>query len=107
MRSTAEHAGRAPTVSVITPAFNAAPYVRETLDSVLAQTFTDFEVIVVDDGSTDETAAIVDWYAQRDPRVRVVRQANRGIAAARNTAIAHARGRFLALLDSDDLWFPR
>lgn len=107
MHSTAEHAGRPPTVSVITPAFNAAPYVRESLDSVVAQTFKDFEVIVVDDGSTDETAAIADWYAQRDPRIRVIRQSNHGIAAARNVAIAHARGRFFALLDSDDLWFPR
>jgi glycosyltransferase involved in cell wall biosynthesis len=105
--STREHDGHTPTVSVITPAFNAALYVRETLDSIRAQTFSDFEVIVIDDGSTDETAAVVESYALRDPRIQLIRQSNQGIAAARNAGIARARGRFLALLDSDDVWFPR
>ena len=96
----------ATTVSVVTPAFNAANYLAQTLESALAQTFTDFELLIVDDGSTDDTAAIAQAYAERDPRVRVIRQPHRGIAAARNVAIAQARGRFLALLDSDDLWCP-
>jgi GT2 family glycosyltransferase len=97
---------RAPTVSIITPAFNTARYVEDMLESVLAQTFTDFELVLVDDGSTDETAAIAEAYAHRDTRIRLIRQRNRGIAAARNAAIACARGQFLALLDSDDIWFP-
>ena len=106
MQPTREPDGHTPTVSIITPAFNAALYVRETLDSIHAQTFSDFEVIVIDDGSIDETAAIVESYALRDPRIQLVRQPNQGIAAARNVGIARARGRFLALLDSDDVWFP-
>jgi GT2 family glycosyltransferase len=97
---------RTPAISVITPAFNAAPYLHHTLESAIQQTFTDFELLIVDDGSTDQTAAIAQRYALADTRVRLIRQDNRGIAAARNAALAQARGRYLALLDSDDLWFP-
>jgi GT2 family glycosyltransferase len=95
-----------PTVSILTPAYNSAKFIRQTLDSVLRQTFDDFEMIVVDDGSTDGTRAIVDAYAARDGRIQVVTQPNAGIAAARNRAMTMARGRFFALLDSDDLWLP-
>src|SRR6476620_2025348 len=95
-----------PTVSVITPAFNAGRYLEHTLESAIRQTFTDFEVLVVNDGSTDQTRQIADRYAAKDPRVRVIHQNNGGIAAARNAALAVARGRYCALLDSDDLWFP-
>jgi glycosyltransferase involved in cell wall biosynthesis len=95
-----------PAVSVVTPAWNAAAFVRETLDSVRAQTFADWELVVVDDGSTDETVAIVDGYAARDPRIRLLRQANAGPSAARNHAMREARGRFFAFLDSDDIWQP-
>jgi cellulose synthase/poly-beta-1,6-N-acetylglucosamine synthase-like glycosyltransferase len=95
-----------PTVSILTPAYNSAKFIRQTLDSVLRQTFTDFEMIVVDDGSTDETRSIVDEYAARDSRIRVLTQLNAGIAAARNRAMRAARGRFFTLLDSDDLWLP-
>jgi GT2 family glycosyltransferase len=97
---------QSPTVSVITPAFNAAPYLDHTLESAIRQTFTDFELLIVDDGSTDETRQIAERYAARDPRVHVIHQDNRGIAAARNAALSRARGRYFALLDSDDLWFP-
>src|SRR5690242_18500501 len=99
-------ASPAPVVSIITPAFNAARYVEHTLESAVRQTFTNFELLLVDDGSTDQTSAIAERYAGRDPRIIVSRQANRGIAAARNAAMARARGRYFALLDSDDLWFP-
>ncbi len=95
-----------PAVSVITPAYNVAPFIRATLDSVLAQTFQDWEVVVVDDGSTDESATIAAEYASREPRVRLLRQENRGLAGARNTALQAARGDFLTLLDSDDIWEP-
>ena len=95
-----------PAVSVITPAFNTAPFLAETVESVLAQRFQDWELVIVDDGSTDDTAEIAQRYADRDARIRIVRQENRGLAAARNTAVHAARGEFCALLDSDDVWLP-
>lgn len=98
--------GDEPLVSVIVPAFNAAQYVRDTLESVLAQTHRNIEVIVVDDGSTDDTPEIVSEIAATDPRVRLMRQANAGAAAARNTGIAAAQGAFIAPVDADDLWHP-
>ena len=90
-----------PSVSVIIPAYNASRYLRETLDSVLAQTFRDYEVIVVDDGSTDETPSILKEY---DGRIRILRQPNQGLAMARNSGAKAARGKWLSFLDSDDLW---
>jgi Glycosyl transferase family 2 len=105
-RSLAEENRRGPTVSVITPAYNTATFITETLESALGQTFTDFELIVVDDGSTDQTGRIAEQFALRDPRVRVLHTRNRGISAARNMAFSHARGALVALLDSDDIWFP-
>jgi len=95
-----------PTVTVIIPAYNAARYVGRTLRSLRDQSFRDFEVIVVDDGSTDDTAAAVQLMVEADPRFRLIRQPNGGVAAARNRAIAEARGRYLANLDADDMWLP-
>jgi glycosyltransferase involved in cell wall biosynthesis len=95
-----------PLVSVIVPAYNAASTVRETLRSVLAQTVTRIEVIVVDDGSTDDTAMAVADIAAQDPRVRLERQPQGGVAAARNHAIECASGEFIAPMDADDLWHP-
>ncbi|MDQ5845382.1 MAG: glycosyltransferase, partial [Acidobacteriota bacterium] len=89
-------------VSVIIPLYNKAPYVRRALDSIAAQTFADFEVIVVDDGSTDDGAAIVESYV--DARFRLIRQANAGPGAARNAGLAQAQGKFIAFLDADDAW---
>ena len=100
------HDHASPAVSVITPAYNAGKYIGDTLQSALKQTFEDFEVVVVDDGSTDDTAAIAQSFASRDPRIRLIRQPNRGIGGARNVAMTQARGRVLALLDSDDTWVP-
>ncbi len=91
-------------VSVIMPAYNSEVYIRESIDSVLAQTFTDFELIVVDDGSTDNTAGIVESYT--DSRIRLLRQPNRGVSVARNTGLDAARGQFISFLDSDDLYYP-
>src|SRR4051794_13197703 len=95
-----------PTVSVVVPTYNQPRLLSETLDGVLAQTFADFEVVVVDDGSTDDTPAVLARYAGRDGRVRVVRQPNAGIGAARNRGLDEARGRYVAPLDHDDLWMP-
>lgn len=92
-----------PRVTVVIPTYNRADLVCEAIDSVLAQTYCDFEIIVVDDGSTDRTQEVVSVYGQR---IRVIRQENQGEAAARNTGIHEATGEFLAFLDSDDLWFP-
>lgn len=92
----------APFVSVVIPAYNAARTVRAAIDSALDQTVSDLEVIVVDDGSSDDTAEIVEGIC--DPRVYLVHQSNCGAAAARNTGIRHATGTWVALLDSDDLW---
>jgi len=94
------------TVSVIMPAYNVAPYIRAAIDSVIAQTVGDWELLIADDGSTDDTAAIVLAYAATDARVRLLQQPNAGIAAARNRAVRESTGEFLAILDSDDLWEP-
>ena len=91
-------------ISIVIPLYNKAPYVRRALDSIAAQTFTDFELIVIDDGSTDDGAAIVEKYLDR--RFRLIRQANAGPGAARNVGIAQARGEFIAFLDADDEWLP-
>jgi glycosyltransferase involved in cell wall biosynthesis len=93
-------------VSVIIPAYNAAAFIAETLASAQNQTYQDLEIIVVDDGSTDDTTAIVEGIAARDPRVRLLRQSNQGVASARNFAIREARGSLVAPLDADDLWHP-
>ncbi|HEX8430104.1 MAG TPA: glycosyltransferase family 2 protein, partial [Longimicrobium sp.] len=96
-----------PLVSVIIPAFNAAATIRRTLASALAQTYPAIEVIVVDDASTDATAALVVEVAAGDPRVRLIRAEHGGQATARNRAIAESRGTWIAPLDADDLWDAR
>ena len=93
-----------PRVSVIIPAYNVERYIDASMQSVLQQTHSDFELIVIDDGSTDGTAARAACHL--DPRVRVVTQANRGLVGARNGGIRAARGELLAFLDADDLWQP-
>lgn len=99
------HGSAAPIVTVVLPTYNRAPLIVRAIRSVLAQTYEDFELLVVDDGSTDGT---MDEVARvRDPRVRRLRlPANRGAAAARNVGLRAARGRFLAFQDSDDEWLP-
>lgn len=93
----------APRVSVVMPAYNCAATVRDAVDSVLAQDDIDLELIVVDDGSTDGTRDVLAGYGKR---LRLLRQANAGPAAARNRALALARGEYIAFLDADDLWLP-
>lgn len=91
-----------PTFSIIIPVYNVAPYLRECLDSVLAQTFTDWECICVDDGSTDGSGAILDEYADKDARFKVLHQQNAGPSVARNLGIENAKGEWLSFVDADD-----
>jgi glycosyltransferase involved in cell wall biosynthesis len=95
----------APSVSVIIPAHNVAPYIGETLDSVFSQTFADYEVIVINDGSPD-TEELERELARFVARVNYIKQENRGASAARNAGLRTARGEFVAFLDADDLWLP-
>jgi glycosyltransferase involved in cell wall biosynthesis len=94
-----------PTVSVVIPSYNSARFVGEAIESVLAQSYEGFELIVVDDGSTDNTRDVVARYT--DPRVRYVYQENQERSAARNRGIREARGKYVAFLDADDLWLPK
>lgn len=95
-----------PKVSVIMPVYNTAPYLEAALRSILAQSFTDFELIAVNDGSADGSGAILDRLAAEDPRVRVIHQENSGVSRAANVAIEAARGIYIARMDSDDIAWP-
>ena len=94
-------------VSIITPAYNSAKIIIQTIDSVLAQTYTNWEMIIVDDKSTDHTKKIISEYMQKDNRIKyILLEENSGPAVARNRAIEEAEGRYIAFLDADDLWMP-
>ncbi len=94
-------------VSIIMPAYNAEKYIEEAIQSVLKQTYTNWELIITDDKSTDATSRILDEYIRKDARIKVIYlKNNSGAAVARNTSIANAAGRYLAFLDSDDIWKP-
>lgn len=96
-----------PLVSVITPVHNSAAYVADTIASVQAQTYTNWEMILVDDASTDGSVGIIEKLAAEDPRIKLyASNVNRGAAKTRNEAIEHAQGRYIAFLDSDDQWLP-
>ena len=96
-----------PLVSVIMPVYNAEAYIAHTLNSVISQTYKNIEVIVVDDGSCDGTAQIVETIARRDARITLLRRSNLGVAAARNLAIQKSRGEYIAPIDADDIWYPQ
>ncbi len=91
-------------VSIVIPVYNAAATVRRALESIFAQTFTDYEIVLVDDGSTDQTRAILQQYGDR---IQLVEQPNRGPSAARNNGVHHSTGEFLAFLDADDQFLPQ
>jgi glycosyltransferase involved in cell wall biosynthesis len=92
-----------PAVSVIIPTYNRGWILKEAVDSVLSQDFYNFELIVVDDGSEDNSPDIIASYGDR---IKVIRQKNKGVSSARNRGIASSSGRYIAFLDSDDLWLP-
>lgn len=94
-----------PKVSVITPTYNCKPFLSEAIESVLGQTFQDWELIIIDDGSTDNTRTSIEHFL-KDQRIVYIYQDNRGLACARNTGFKAARGEYLALLDADDRWKP-
>ena len=93
-------------VSIITPCYNGDRYIADTIESVMRQTYPHWELLIVDDGSSDDTASIAADYAGRDERIKLIQQANAGTAAARNAGMKLARGRYIALLDADDIWAP-
>jgi len=95
-----------PAVSVIVPAYNALRYISQTIESVLEQTFTDFELLIIDDGSTDNTLEIAKDYELSDRRIQVLSQTNQGVSATRNHGVRIAKGKYIAFLDADDIWLP-
>jgi glycosyltransferase involved in cell wall biosynthesis len=96
-----------PKVSVVIPSYNRADFISATLGSVLSQTYEDFEVLFIDDGSTDNTAEIVDSFIEKDYRLKYFRQSNSERAVARNYGISLSNSKYLCLVDSDDLWYPQ
>ncbi|MDE6245397.1 MAG: glycosyltransferase [Treponemataceae bacterium] len=104
---TTEKSQNSPKISVIVPVYNVEKYLRRCLDSIRAQTFTDFECICVDDGSPDGSGKILDEYAESDGRFRVIHQENAGVSAARNAGLDIARGEWIAFVDSDDWIEPK
>ncbi|MDJ0696981.1 glycosyltransferase family A protein [Mastigocoleus sp. MO_188.B34] len=95
---------RVPKVSVIIPAYNVSKYIKEALASLEAQTFIDFEALIVDDGSTDDTPTVVQKFCQRDSRFKLLQKSNGGLSSARNYGMRHAQGEYIALLDGDDTY---
>jgi glycosyltransferase involved in cell wall biosynthesis len=96
-----------PRVSVLMPVYNAAPYVREAVESILAQTYRQFEFIIVNDGSTDRSSKILKKFAERDSRIKLINQSNGGIVAALNNGLAQCRGELIARMDADDVSMPQ
>ncbi|WP_455626471.1 glycosyltransferase family 2 protein [Parabacteroides sp.] len=94
-------------VSIITPSYNSSPFIAQTIESILSQTYTNWELLITDDCSTDDTCEIVACYQQRDPRVKLFRlERNSGAGIARNHSLQMAKGRYIAFCDSDDRWYP-
>lgn len=93
-------------VTIVIPCYNQAKYIQHTLDSVKSQTYRDWECIIVNDGSTDDSASVVQNYIQQDVRIRLVEQDNQGLSAARNTGIRNANGKYIQFLDADDILLP-
>lgn len=94
-------------VSIVTPSYNSSKFIGETIESIISQTYTNWELIITDDCSTDNSCDIVEDYIKKDPRIKLIRlEKNSGAGVARNTSIDVAKGKFIAFCDSDDRWFP-
>ena len=106
MNTTTQERAEAPLVSVIVPVYNTAPWLRRCLDSICAQSYRNLEILCVNDGSTDDSAAILDAYAAKDTRIKVIHQANAGVSVARNKGLDIAAGKYVTLVDSDDWLEP-
>ena len=91
-----------PEISIIVPVYNVEKYLKRCIDSILNQSFTDFELILVDDGSTDNSGEIIDEYAIKDERIKVIHKENGGLSSARNVGIEYSKGNYIAFVDSDD-----
>ena len=91
-----------PQISIVVPVYNVEKYLERCIDSILAQTFTDFELLLINDGSKDSSGLICDKYTEKDSRIRVFHKENEGVSRARNLGISNARGRWLCFIDSDD-----
>ena len=95
-----------PMVSIIVPVYNTEQYLRRCIDSIVNQEYTDFELLLIDDGSKDSSGVICDEYAEKDARVRVIHKENSGVSDSRNCALDHAKGKYIQFLDSDDWITP-
>ena len=95
-----------PEISIIIPVYNAAKYISRCIDSILNQSFEDFELIICDDGSKDDSGKIIDEYAAKDPRIIAIHQENKGVSATRNHALSLAKGNYIQFSDSDDWLAP-
>lgn len=93
-------------ISIITPMYNAENYIGQTIESVLHQTYSEWEMFIINDGSKDNCAEIVKKYAEKDNRIKLINQSNSGASVARNNGITNAQGRYICFLDADDLWEP-
>lgn len=94
-------------VTVFIPCYNAGRFISETIDSILVQTYQDFEILIIDDGSTDNSSEILNQYAEKDERIRILKnKRNRGIGYTRNRGVREARGKYLAIMDADDISVP-
>ena len=94
-----------PKVSIIVPVYNTEKYLSQCVESILSQTFIDFELLLIDDGSKDDSGKICDEYAAKDNRIRVFHIANSGVSTARNMGLDNAKGKYIAFLDADDYWY--
>lgn len=93
-------------ISIVIPTYNAESFIKETIESVLKQTHTEWELIIIDDGSTDSTADIIQEYVEKDSRIKYYYQTNAGVSTARNKGINLSKGKYIAFLDADDIWLP-
>ena len=93
-----------PLVSIVMPVYNCEKYLQESIESVLSQSYQNWELLIVDDGSTDRSPGIIDAYAQKDARIKSVHKKNEGVSVARNVALEHIRGEYVTFIDSDDVY---